>query len=152
MASQTGLWVGTSQPNSPTAATPHHPLASPTFTKTKYKGRRFAQILKLKPEYYEKYKECHANVWPEVLKQIRQSNIEDYSIFYDQGTSILFASFKYIGYNFESDMEHMAENEKVKEWWRMIDAFQESLVEGATSSEAGTPPWWKRLEEVFYTA
>lgn len=49
-------------------------------------------------------------------------------------------------------MERMAENEKVKEWWRMTDSFQESLVEGATSSEAGTPPWWKRLEEVFYVA
>ena len=25
----------------------------------------------------EKYKECHAKVWPEVLKQIKDSNIED---------------------------------------------------------------------------
>jgi len=152
MANQTGLWANTSRPTSPTTAAPHHPLSSPTFTKTKYKGRRFAQIVKLKPEYYEKYKECHAKVWPEVLKQIRESNVEDYSIFYDKDTGILFASFKYVGYNFEGDMERMAENGKVKEWWKMTDGWQDSLVEGATSSEAGTPPWWKGLEEVFYTA
>lgn len=71
------MWANTSLPNSPTTAPPQHPFSSPTFTKTKYKGRRFAQIVKLKPECYEKYKECNANVWPDVLKQIRQSNIED---------------------------------------------------------------------------
>ena len=36
-----------------------------------------AQIVKLKPEFVEKYKECHAKVWPEVLKQIKDCNIED---------------------------------------------------------------------------
>jgi hypothetical protein len=33
--------------------------------------------VKLKPECVEKYKECHAKVWPEVLKQIKDCNIED---------------------------------------------------------------------------
>lgn len=33
--------------------------------------------MKLKPECVEKYKECHAKVWPEVLKQIKECNIED---------------------------------------------------------------------------
>ncbi len=47
-------------------------------------------------------------------------------------------------------MEQMRENPKVQEWWQMTDAFQESLVPGATSSKAGTPPWWQPLEEVFY--
>lgn len=145
------MWARTSQPTSPSSISiPHHPPESPTFTKTKYKGRRFAQIVKLKAECYDKYKECHVKVWPEVLQKIRQSNIEDYSIYYDKDTNILFASFKYVGYNFDNDMERMAENEKVKEWWRMTDSLQESLVEGAKSSETGTPPWWKRLEEVFY--
>jgi hypothetical protein len=40
-------------------------------------GRRFAQIVKLKPEFVGKYKEVHAAVWPEVLKQIRECNIRD---------------------------------------------------------------------------
>jgi len=89
-------------------------------------------------------------VWPEVLKQIRDCKIEDYSIFHDEATGILFASFKYIGYNWEGDMEKMRENPKVREWWRMTDGYQESMVPGAKSSEAGEPSWWKGLEEVFY--
>lgn len=78
---------------------------------------------------------------------------------------------KYVGYDYAGDMERMHDNPKVREWWAMTDGFQEvsqsmppclintdpadvflpqSLVPGATSSEAGEP-WWQELEEVFYT-
>jgi hypothetical protein len=46
----------------------------------------------------------------------------------------------------------MGQNPKVREWWRMTDGMQESLVPGATSSEAGEPAWWRGVEEVFYVA
>lgn len=72
------------------------------------------------------------------------------SIFHDEATGILFTSFKYVGYNWEGDMEKMRENPKVREWWRMTDGYQESMVPGAVSSEAVEPSWWKGLEEVFY--
>jgi L-rhamnose mutarotase len=49
-------------------------------------------------------------------------------------------------------MLKMRKNEKVREWWRMTDGYQESLVPGSVSSEAGEPSWWKGLEEVFYFA
>lgn len=39
--------------------------------------RRVAQIVRLKPEHGPEYKECHAKVWPDVLKQIKDCNIED---------------------------------------------------------------------------
>ena len=68
------LWTS-STPASPTTAPP-----TPSF-KVKYQGRRVAQIVKLKPEYVEEYKQCHAKVWPEVLKQIKDSNIEDCEYF-----------------------------------------------------------------------
>ncbi|KAG4274474.1 hypothetical protein FPRO04_09432 [Fusarium proliferatum] len=41
-------------------------------------GRRFAQIIKLKPQHVEEYKQLHARVWPEVLAQNEQSNIRDF--------------------------------------------------------------------------
>lgn len=72
------------------------------------------------------------------------------SIFYDDGSHILFASMKYVGYDYAGDMERMRENPKVREWWAMTDGWQESLVPGATSSEAAEPGWWKPVEEVFY--
>jgi L-rhamnose mutarotase len=51
--------------------------SAPPATRQKNPGRRIAQIVKLKPEYIDKYKEVHAHVWPEVLKQIKACNIED---------------------------------------------------------------------------
>ncbi|KAJ8111563.1 hypothetical protein ONZ43_g5592 [Nemania bipapillata] len=73
------------------------------------------------------------------------------SIFHDPGTGILFASFKYVGFDYAGDMERMRENPKVREWWAMTDGFQESLVPGAKNSESGDPAWWQEVEEVFYT-
>jgi len=144
------MWAGTSSSNPASPTTAQIPsLSSPTY-KMKHQGKRIAQIVKLKKEHVEEYKTCHAKVWPEVSKQIKESNIEDYSIFYDDGTGILFANFKYVGYNYAGDMEKMAANPKVQEWWRMTDGFQESFVSGAKSSQEGTPPWWKGVEEVFY--
>jgi len=105
--------------------------------------------VKLKPEYVDKYKEVHQRVWPEVLKAIKEAGIEDYAIFHDKDSGILFASFKYVGYNYAGDMERMRENPKVQEWWKMTDSYQESLVPGATSSAEGEP-WWKAVDEVFY--
>ncbi|KAL2138491.1 hypothetical protein VTI28DRAFT_6734 [Corynascus sepedonium] len=128
-------------------------LKNPADTDSaQYPGRRFAQIVKLKPEFVNQYKEVHAAVWPEVLLQIKDCNIKDYSIFYDAESGILFASFKYVGSDYAADMERMRANPKVREWWRMTDGMQESLVPGAKDSESGEPSWWKPVEEVFYTA
>ena len=46
-------------------------------SRVKNTGRKMAQIVKLRPEFVEQYKEYHANVWPEVLKQIRECGIRD---------------------------------------------------------------------------
>lgn len=69
------MWAGTSSSNPASPTTAQAP-SSPTH-RLKYQGRRVAQIVKLKPEHVEEYKKCHAKVWPEVLKQIKSSNIED---------------------------------------------------------------------------
>jgi hypothetical protein len=71
------MWNSTSgsTPSSPTVASPTT-VSRPTY-KMKHQGRRVAQIVKLKPEHVEEYKACHARVWPEVLKQIKDCNIED---------------------------------------------------------------------------
>jgi len=46
-------------------------------TSPTHPGRRFAQIIKIKPECVAQYKELHAAIWPEVAKQIRECNIQD---------------------------------------------------------------------------
>ena len=71
------MWAGTSSSNPASPTTPQIPSNSMPTYRLKNQGRRIAQIVKLKPNCIEKYKECHAKVWPEVLKQIKDSNIED---------------------------------------------------------------------------
>jgi hypothetical protein len=69
-----------SKPAQSVLATPDPPAAqplSPSTARQKNPGRRYAQIVRLKPEFVDKYKEVHAAVWPEVLKAIRSSNIQD---------------------------------------------------------------------------
>jgi L-rhamnose mutarotase len=45
------------------------------------------------------------------------------SIFFDNDRT-LFATFKYVGTDFEGDMELMRANPKVREWWAMTDGMQ----------------------------
>lgn len=100
------LWSPTtSDPTSPTSPihARHGSLSFPAgpSIREKYKGRRIAQIVKLKPEFVAKYKECHAKVWPEVLKQIRDCKIEDCAYFFPQISLPLNAtlSFLYSGFD-----------------------------------------------------
>ncbi len=38
--------------------------------------KRVGQVIKVKPEYLEKYKALHANPWPEVNEMIKKCNIQ----------------------------------------------------------------------------
>jgi L-rhamnose mutarotase len=109
---------------------------------------RLAQIVRVKRSSLAAYKACHAAVWPAVLKQIKDCNISDYSIFLDESSMTLYATMKYTGTDFEADMAKMRANPEVQKWWEMTDGMQETLVEG---SKGSTDPigWWKPLEEVF---
>ena len=65
-------------PLSPLSPTSTEPQQRPRRdSRVKNSGRRIAQIVKLRPEFVQQYKDCHANVWPEVLKQIRECGIRD---------------------------------------------------------------------------
>lgn len=120
----------------------------PTTTTASNPPLRLAQIVRLKPSSLQEYKACHAAVWPAVLAQIKDSNIADYSIFLDEGRMTLFATMKYVGSDFEADMQRMSENAEVRRWWEMTDGMQESFVEGSTGS-LDPRGWWTGLEEVF---
>ncbi|EGP87537.1 unnamed protein product [Zymoseptoria tritici ST99CH_1A5] len=110
--------------------------------------RRIGQIIRLKPECLQAYKDCHAAAWPAVLKQIKDCNISDYSIYFDDRSYTLFATMKWTGTDFEADMESMKANPEVRRWWEMTDSMQETLVDGSTGS-TDSKGWWKDLEEVF---
>jgi len=104
--------------------------------------RRFGMVIRLKPDKVEEYKELHRNVWPEVLKTIKECHIQNYTIFYKDG--YLFSYYEYTGDNYEKDMEKMAADPITQKWWALCKPCQEPLK---TRKEG---EWWAEMEEVFH--
>jgi L-rhamnose mutarotase len=105
--------------------------------------KRYGLILGLKPEAIEEYKRCHVNVWPSVLKIIRDCNIRNYSIFLKDER--LFAYYEYIGHDHAADMAKMAADPEMQRWWSIMEPLQQPLE----SRKPGE--WWAAAEEVFHT-
>lgn len=104
--------------------------------------KRYGQVIKVRPEKLEYYKELHANPWPEVLSMITECNIKNYSIYFKDG--YLFAYFEYTGDNFEVDMAKMAADPITQKWWDECMPCQQPLE---TNKEG---EWWADMEEVFH--
>ena len=104
--------------------------------------QRYGSVIKLKPEKLAEYKQLHANVWPEVLKMIRQCNICNYSIYFKDG--YLFSYFEYEGDDLNADMKKMAADPNTQAWWKLTDPCQEPL-EARKEGE-----WWASMEEFFH--
>jgi L-rhamnose mutarotase len=113
-----------------------------TVTREPQAVRRYGQVIKVKPEMIQRYRELHADPWPSVLKMIRECNIQNYSIYLQD--TLLFAYFEYTGSDFQADMQKMAQDSTTQAWWKETDPCQESLSKDGQS-------WWLNMEEVFHT-
>jgi len=101
---------------------------------------RHGSLIRVKPEYEERYIILHKHTFPGVLEQIHRVNIRNYSIFLKDG--VLFSFFEYIGDNFKADMERIAD-ETTKEWWKLTDPMQEPF------SDRKEGEWWTEMEALF---
>ena len=104
--------------------------------------KRIGMTIGIKPEKIEEYKYLHANVWPEVLKNLKELNCRNYSIFLHN--NILFTYMEYYGENFDRDMKLMAQNKKVQEWWKLCGPCQ------IPDPNRKQGEWWSIMDEVFY--
>jgi len=109
--------------------------------------RRYGSVIGVNVAKIEEYKQLHAAVWPDVLKMIKQCNIQNYSIYLrrlDDGQYYLFSYFEYTGSNFDADMAAMAADESTQRWWSVCKPCQKPL--GSRSPNE----WWASMEEVFH--
>ena len=53
--------------------------------------KRYGSIIGLRPDKIEEYKRLHAAVWPEILSNIKECHMSNYSIFLHAETHQLFA-------------------------------------------------------------
>lgn len=101
--------------------------------------RRVAFKMKLLPGFAEEYKRRHDDIYPELLKLLKDAGIQDYSIFLDEETNILFAVQKV-----ESDTgsQDLGKTEIVQKWWK----YMADIMETNPDASPTTTP----LKEVFH--
>lgn len=104
--------------------------------------KRYGTVIKVRPEKFEEYKRLHADTWEGVLKRNHECNIRNYSIYHRDG--FLFSYYEYIGDDWAADMEKMAADPVVQEWWKLCIPCQQPV----DTAEEGD--WWAPMEEVFY--
>ncbi len=87
----------------------------------------------------EEYQKRHNELWPELKKMLKESGVSDYSIFFDEETSTLFAVQKVSG---GSGSQDLGQTEIVQKWWKFMSDIMKTNPD---NSPVSVP-----LEEVFY--
>ena len=95
--------------------------------------------MKLIPGFRDEYRKRHGEIWPELVKMLKDQGIGNYSIFYDEETSILFAYQEQSG---ESSSQDLGAEEIVKKWWK----YMADIMETNPDNSPVTVP----LEQVFF--
>ena len=106
--------------------------------------KRYGRVIHLKPGCLEKYKEYHANPWPEVREGLTARNIHNYSIYHHDG--FLFSYFEYTGDDLKSEFKRprAARPPGERDWHRIMTEMQQPV------DSAGPDDWWVEMEEVFH--
>ncbi|MEN0658299.1 L-rhamnose mutarotase [Caldifermentibacillus hisashii] len=100
---------------------------------------RKAFVMEVYPDQHEEYEKRHNDIWPEMVKELKNHGAHNYSIFLDKETNQLFG---YIEIEDEEKWKQMALTEINQKWW----AFMEPVMK--TNSD--NSPVSKDLKEVFH--
>ena len=101
--------------------------------------KRFSFKMKMFPGFKEEYRKRHNEIWPELVKLLKNEGIENYSIFLDEETNTLFAYQEQSG---NSSSQDLGKTEIVQKWWK----YMADIMETNPDSSPVTVP----LEQVFY--
>jgi L-rhamnose mutarotase len=104
--------------------------------------RRYASVVRLRPEREAEYRRLHADAWPTVLATLRRANVTNYSIFLRDG--LLFSYLEYTGDDYAADTASIAADPQTQRWWKLTDPCQQP-VDSAAQGE-----WWALMTEVFH--
>ena len=102
---------------------------------------RVAFKMKLHRGQAVEYKRRHAELWPELKQLLKQTGIEDYSIFLDEETNILFGILKIED---AKQLEELPTHPVMKKWW----AYMKDVMDSNPDNSPVSIP----LKEVFYLA
>ena len=100
---------------------------------------RIAFKMKLYEGREEEYKKRHDEIWPELKILLKESGVEDYSIFLDEETNILFGVLKIKN---ALKLDELPDHPVMKNWWAHMKDIMDSNED---NSPVSVP-----LKEVFY--
>ncbi len=107
-------------------------------------NKRYCLALDLKDDdtLIAEYEEYHRKVWPEILKSIKESGIEQMEI-YRVGNRLFMIMETNDHFNFEAKAKADAENEKVQQWEKLMWKYQQAL----TMAKPGEK--WMLMKKIF---
>ncbi|MFC1497053.1 L-rhamnose mutarotase [Verrucomicrobiota bacterium] len=108
---------------------------------------RIGTITGLKYEKEAYYRTLHQTTWPGVLKQIKDANIRNYSIYLKKikGKLYLLSYFEYVGKDMNKDFAKIGEDATTRRWWKQTDDCQIPLPAAEKKKEI-----WDSMTEVFH--
>lgn len=86
----------------------------------------FALDLKNDPQLIEAYEAYHQNVWPEILKSIKDAGIKQLEI-YRAGNRLFMIMEVNEHFSFKSKAKADKENETVQQWENLMWKYQQAL-------------------------
>jgi L-rhamnose mutarotase len=101
--------------------------------------KRVAFKMKLFPGKIVEYKRRHDEIWPELTSLLKETGIQEYSIFLDEETLGLFGVLKI---DKAESLDELPKHPVMKKWWTYMNDIMES---NADDSPVSVP-----LREVFY--
>jgi len=111
------------------------------MSKSKYDNymKRFAFKMYLNKGAAEEYKKRHDAIWPDLVSLLKNTGIEDYSIFLDEESSTLFGVLKI---SQPEALDTLPGKEIMKKWW---DHMKDIMQTNPDNSPVNIP-----LKEVFH--
>jgi len=100
---------------------------------------RVAFKMKLHRGQEAEYKRRHEKLWPDLELILKQTGIEDYYIFLDEETNILFGTLKIEDTN---QLDELPKHPVMKKWW----AYMKDIMDCNPDNSPVSVP----LKEVFY--
>lgn len=109
--------------------------------------KRIHSVIGLKKDKLNEYWNLHRRVWPSVLKRIKDSNIQNYSIalyLKENGEMLLVSYFEYVGSDYAADMKKIGDDPETQRWWELTAPLQERVPEARIGEQ------WHEIPEVFH--
>ena len=98
--------------------------------------QKYAFRMRLNPGCLDEYRKRHDEIWPELIRLLKDAGISDYSIHLDEETNILF------GVLWRTDnhrMDALPEHDIMQRWWAHMADIMETQADNEPVAVPLTP-------------